>query len=110
MPYCEECGDEVSLNTKFCSSCGTKTGSNKGKKIVRKKIKKEKGKPSLIDCSVCSKPMANSTSKCPHCGHLVRETGTLTEYIPPAERYDVDWINIILILIVLSFVIGMFFV
>jgi predicted amidophosphoribosyltransferase len=28
MPYCENCGAQVNLNTKFCNNCGAKQNAN----------------------------------------------------------------------------------
>jgi len=41
MPFCAECGNEITDVAKFCPNCGTKTeGDAEVTKIVKKKIKK----------------------------------------------------------------------
>ena len=42
MPFCEECGNEITDVAKFCPNCGTKTkGDAEVTKIIKKKIKKK---------------------------------------------------------------------
>ena len=46
MPFCEECGNEITESAKFCPNCGTKT---KGETVVTKTIKKKiKKKPEQV--------------------------------------------------------------
>ena len=58
MKYCTHCGNELIEDTKFCSSCGTKTGISNGnveKPLMFKgeskslKDKNEKEKQEMID-------------------------------------------------------------
>ena len=42
MPFCEECGNEITESAKFCPNCGTKTkGETAVTKTIKKKIKKK---------------------------------------------------------------------
>ena len=65
MPYCSNCGQMISADTKYCTYCGTE---NLAKKAKREAV----SEGSVHKCPYCGEAVPSFTVICPMCGHEFR--------------------------------------
>ena len=61
--FCEQCGNEIGLTTKFCSVCGTKVGETYQNKDSDNQIK----------CPYCGKENKNDSDYCEKCSMRISQ-------------------------------------
>lgn len=64
MAFCQNCGNQLAADAKFCSNCGTPAGST-GTENVRK----QEYVGSVKKCPNCGAVVASLTAVCTSCGH-----------------------------------------
>ena len=64
MAFCQNCGNQLAADAKFCSNCGTPAGST-GTENVRK----QEYVGSVKKCPNCGAVVASLTAVCKSCGH-----------------------------------------
>lgn len=64
MAFCQNCGNQLAADAKFCSNCGTSAGST-GTENVRK----QEYVGSVKKCPNCGAVVASLTAVCTSCGH-----------------------------------------
>lgn len=88
MPFCINCGEEITEVAKFCHMCGAKVilkkGDAKSKRIVRYEGEK-------IKCPSCGENIKSFMVSCPSCGHEFRNkkaTNSVREFEAKIEKIE----------------------
>ena len=90
MAFCQNCGNQLAADAKFCSNCGTPAGST-GTENVRK----QEYVGSVKKCPNCGAILSSDDIKCPQCGvelrdvevvDSIQEFTTVLAYIPKSEQ------------------------
>ena len=68
MPYCSNCGAQVSEEDKFCSQCGKVINKESSRKTVYE--------GEIHKCPNCGEILDSFVSTCPSCGYELRNTET----------------------------------
>ncbi len=69
MPFCTNCGNEVTDNTKFCNNCGFAVNQpNKSVKNQRETV----FEGNIHKCPYCGEALNSFVSSCPSCGYELR--------------------------------------
>lgn len=69
MPYCVNCGKQISEDTKFCPHCGTKTDIPSGENLEKRK---ETYAGEIRKCPNCGEVLSAFEIKCHSCGFELR--------------------------------------
>ena len=75
--YCNQCGNKLDSNAKFCPNCGAKVGEKNTENNAR-----------VSNCPNCGHPISAVTASCPACGYEIRSKGTLSATKEFLESYD----------------------
>lgn len=90
MAFCQNCGNQLADDAKFCSNCGTPAGST-GTENVRK----QEYVGSVKKCPNCGAILSSDDIKCPQCGvelrdvkvvDSIQEFTTVLAYLPKREQ------------------------
>ena len=68
MPFCSNCGNELSSDAKFCANCGTAVG---GGSDGSQRIQKFSGE--IKKCPNCGSVLPSGVLKCSECGYEIRD-------------------------------------
>lgn len=67
MPYCSNCGIEVSESAKFCPECGTEITADISAPVA--KSREESWEGGIRKCPSCGERLGSFIAACPSCGH-----------------------------------------
>lgn len=67
MPYCSNCGEELSGKAKFCPNCGQPVGQT-----VNRNQRKQSFQGEIIKCPNCGEILDSFQTVCPSCGFEFR--------------------------------------
>ena len=68
MPYCTNCGCQITDNAKFCSNCGSAINSSKNDQSERKTVYEG----NIHKCPNCGEVLQSFVANCPACGYELR--------------------------------------
>ena len=68
MPYCTNCGCQITDNAKFCSNCGSAIDSSKNAQCKRKTVYEG----NIHKCPNCGEMLQSFVANCPACGYELR--------------------------------------
>ncbi|MBQ4554144.1 MAG: zinc ribbon domain-containing protein [Spirochaetaceae bacterium] len=71
MAFCQNCGNQLAADAKFCSNCGTPAGST-GTENVRK----QEYVGSVKKCPNCGAEIPSLSAVCTNCGHELNSSST----------------------------------
>lgn len=71
MPFCVNCGQELSAGAKFCAGCGTPTNDDVHSESDKRKFVYE---GEIHKCPNCGEVLSSFTANCPSCGYEIRGT------------------------------------
>ena len=71
--FCQNCGNQLADGAKFCSNCGTATGSVSGNSPSQRK---EEYVGVVKKCPSCGSPMQSMDAVCTSCGHSFTKENT----------------------------------
>ena len=71
--FCQNCGNQLSDGARFCSNCGTATGSVSGNSPSQRK---EEYVGVVKKCPSCGSPMQSMDAVCTSCGHSFTKGNT----------------------------------
>ena len=82
MPYCSNCGQIISTDTKCCTYCGAENLAKKAKREVV-------SEGSVHKCPNCGETVGSFTATCPTCGYEFRDvekTGSVKEFARQVKK------------------------
>lgn len=85
MPFCSNCGHELSADAKFCSNCGAPYG---GEQSIGSQKRQQEYAGKIIKCPSCGELLSAFQSKCPSCGYEIREakaSTSVSEFVQKLE-------------------------
>lgn len=85
MPFCSNCGHEISADAKFCSNCGVLCGSEQS---VDPQKRQQEYAGKIIKCPNCGELLSAFQAKCPSCGYEIREAKASTSVSEFAQKLE----------------------